>query len=77
MVFKQPGLGINVILGGGRIHWLPNTTTDIEGMPGKRGDGKDLISTWLGQKWDERAVHVNGRAQLLATDLSQVHQLHF
>ncbi|XP_021966239.2 alkaline phosphatase isoform X2 [Folsomia candida] len=75
LVFKQPGLGINVILGGGRIHWLPNTTTDIEGMPGKRGDGKDLISTWLGQKWDERAVHVNGRAQLLATDLSQVDYL--
>ncbi|CAM9162828.1 unnamed protein product, partial [Lampetra fluviatilis] len=41
--------GINVVLGGGRQHMLPNTTADPE-YPGKTGDRRDrrnLVEEWL------------------------------
>lgn len=75
LVFNQPGRNINVILGGGRGHWLHNTTIDIEGHPGRRGDGKNLVSTWLLQKQNERAAYVGSRTELMATNLSQVDYL--
>lgn len=75
LVFNAPGRGINVILGGGRAHWLPNSTIDVEGMPGKRGDGKNLILEWMNQKGGERAAHITGRSQLVSTNWTEVDYL--
>ncbi|ULB12280.1 alkaline phosphatase (plasmid) [Cereibacter azotoformans] len=33
---------IDIALGGGRAHFLPETVTDVEGKAGKRTDGRDL-----------------------------------
>ena len=37
------GDGLHVIFGGGRRHFLPTSTTDDEGSPGSRSDGRDLL----------------------------------
>ena len=40
------GDGIDVVMGGGRRHFIPNTFTDEEGKTGKRTDGVNLINSW-------------------------------
>lgn len=40
------GDGIDVVMGGGRRHFIPNTFTDEEGKSGKRQDGINLIDSW-------------------------------
>lgn len=40
------GDGIDVVMGGGRRHFIPNTLTDEEGKNGKRTDGVNLIDSW-------------------------------
>lgn len=40
------GDGIDVVMGGGRRHFIPNTFTDEEGKTGKRTDGVNLIDSW-------------------------------
>lgn len=55
-------------MGGGRREFLPNTTTDDEGVPGQRTDGTDLIKHWLHHKQSHghhRAAYVQNRDQLL------------
>ncbi|KAL4630744.1 intestinal-type alkaline phosphatase 1-like [Arapaima gigas] len=49
---------INVILGGGRIYMLPNTTTDPEypSEKGRRWDKINLITEWLNMKPKSRYV---------------------
>ncbi len=34
---------IDIAMGGGRAHFLPTDVTDIEGKPGKRTDGRNLV----------------------------------
>ncbi|MGE3845206.1 MAG: alkaline phosphatase [Vicinamibacterales bacterium] len=36
------GKGLDVLMGGGRRHFVPNTVFDEEGVKGVRGDGRDL-----------------------------------
>lgn len=45
------GDGLEVVLGGGRSKFLPNTTNDPEdsGQKGERLDGRDLTTEWLTQ----------------------------
>lgn len=40
------GDGVDVVMGGGRRHFIPNTLMDEEGKTGKRTDGVNLIETW-------------------------------
>ena len=48
LVEFSKGDGIEVVLGGGRGHFLPNTVKDPEyDQYGWRGDGRNLISGWL------------------------------
>lgn len=42
------GDGIEVAMGGGRRHFLPNTVVDAEGSSGRRNDGNDLTAMWEG-----------------------------
>lgn len=41
------GNGLEVVFGGGRRAFLPETVTDIEGSKGRRQDGRDLTAEWL------------------------------
>lgn len=44
--FNQ-GKGVNVVMGGGRRAFIPNTVVDDTGKAGKRNDGRDLTAEWL------------------------------
>ena len=46
LVEFSSGDGIDVVMGGGRRHFIPNTVTDEEGKAGKRTDGVNLIDSW-------------------------------
>ncbi len=38
------GEGLHVIFGGGRRHFLPTSASDDDGVPGRRSDGRDLLT---------------------------------
>jgi len=59
---------IEVILGGGRRNFLP------ESEAGKRADGRDLTTEWL-QHYPERAAYVSKGSELRARDLGQLDHL--
>ncbi|MCZ4336318.1 alkaline phosphatase [Shewanella colwelliana] len=63
--FNQ-GKGINVVMGGGRRAFIPNTTVDPEGKSGRRADGRDLTAEWLSQY--SNAAYVTDRDSFLALD---------
>ncbi len=46
LVEFDKGDGLQVVFGGGRREFLPNTVTDPEGKQGKRKDGRNLITEW-------------------------------
>ncbi|MFV7782901.1 alkaline phosphatase [Shewanella marisflavi] len=62
------GKGINVVMGGGRRAFIPNTVVDPEGKSGKRNDGRDLTAEWLAQY--PNASYVTDRDSFLAMDTS-------
>lgn len=62
------GNGPEVVLGGGRSKFLPNTTADPEdsGRTGERKDGRNLVNEWLRKR--TRSAHVWNKRQLDAID---------
>lgn len=70
MMEYETGKNLNVILGGGRTKFLPNTTTDGYGNAGSRHDGRNLINEWKQQKKDIGAnlSYVTDRSGLLNVD---------
>ena len=42
----QPGNGLDLLMGGGRRNFLPESATDEEGAQGKRMDGRNLVDEW-------------------------------
>ena len=62
------GNGINVVMGGGRRAFIPNTVTDPEGKSGKRLDNRDLTVEWLDNY--PNAAYVADRDSFLALDAS-------
>jgi alkaline phosphatase len=62
------GDGLEVALGGGRAHFLPNTMTDPEdaGTTGYRTDGRDLTKEWAAKR--PRSAYVWNKAQFDAID---------
>lgn len=44
--FIDKARNIDVVFGGGRRHFLPNTVTDLNGEKGNRQDGRNLINDW-------------------------------
>ncbi|KAL1141018.1 hypothetical protein AAG570_000944, partial [Ranatra chinensis] len=68
-----------VVLGGGRRHWLPKVARDPEDADeeGRRLDGRNLIEDWLRDKKRRniRANYVWNRQQLLETDPKKVDHL--
>lgn len=71
LVSYSYGDGVDVILGGGRRHFLPSE----EG--GKRQDGRDLTTEWLQRYEDsgEQAVYLQSGTELDGQDLSSTDKL--
>ena len=62
------GDGVDVILGGGRAHFLPREQADPEyaGSTGRRADGRNLVAQW--QQGGENRDYVWNRSQFEALD---------
>ncbi|WP_394392045.1 alkaline phosphatase [Shewanella woodyi] len=58
------GSGINVVMGGGRRAFIPNTLTDAEGKNGKRLDGRNLTDEWTAKYTN--SAYVEDRDSFLA-----------
>ncbi|WP_298768185.1 alkaline phosphatase [uncultured Shewanella sp.] len=67
------GEGMNVMLGGGRRAFIPNTVVDGEGQSGKRLDGVDLTQQWLNQY--DNAAYVQDRAHFIDIDPLEIDHL--
>ncbi|XP_042867407.1 alkaline phosphatase, tissue-nonspecific isozyme-like isoform X3 [Penaeus japonicus] len=72
LVENEPGRNINVLLGGGRRHWIPTTEFDREerDQRGRRTDGKNLLDAWVHDKKtrDLHAEYVWNKAQFDSVD---------
>ncbi len=68
------GDGIDVVLGGGRRNFLPDTVLDSEDdqQKGWRRDGRNLTAEWLGKP---KSVYVWNKAQFDAVDVAQTDHL--
>jgi alkaline phosphatase len=64
------GDGIDVVFGGGRVAFLPETIVDVEypGFRGSRKDGRNLIETWMKKAG---TTYVTDRKGFLAIDASK------
>ncbi|MFC4728596.1 alkaline phosphatase [Coralloluteibacterium thermophilus] len=64
------GDGIDVVMGGGRLAMLPAEVADPEyGIPGRRGDGRNLVAEWQARHPD--GAWLWNRAQFDATDFAR------
>lgn len=70
LVGWQAGDGFEVVLGGGRNYFMPNTMADPEdqGRTGNRQDGRDLTAEWTAQ--DNNSVFVWNLDQFNAIDMA-------
>ncbi|XP_022162133.1 alkaline phosphatase-like [Myzus persicae] len=79
LVEDDPGRFINVILGGGRRHWLPKVAQDPEQPTdeGRRLDGRNLIDDWIRDKKKRniKAEYVWNNSQLDKIDAKNVDYL--
>ncbi|XP_055863560.1 alkaline phosphatase-like [Biomphalaria glabrata] len=68
---------IQVIMGGGRRHFMNNTTPDPVSGYGQRSDGLDLIQAWKNDKSTRNVKHqyVYDRQQLKDVDVAQTDYL--
>ncbi|XP_030376232.1 alkaline phosphatase [Scaptodrosophila lebanonensis] len=65
LIHGQVGQKLNVILGGGRENFLPQSATDAKGAPGRRLDGRNLIAEWK-QQHTNSAHFVQTRDELMS-----------
>nr|WFJ40317.1 alkaline phosphatase [Holotrichia parallela] len=65
LIHGETGKNFNVILGGGRRNFIPNSIYDEENTKGRRRDGLNLIDEWLESKENENAAYVWNRTGLL------------
>lgn len=50
LIHGKVGKQLKVIFGGGRSNFLDKSQNDEQGVPGRRSDGKDLVTEWLNNK---------------------------
>ncbi|KAH8380218.1 hypothetical protein KR009_009500 [Drosophila setifemur] len=67
LIDGEVGQRLRVVMGGGTIKFLPNTTTDVYGNRGQRLDGRNLIEEWQQRKPGNARVLFN-RTDLLDND---------
>ncbi|XP_061714309.1 alkaline phosphatase-like [Cydia pomonella] len=79
LVENEPGRSINVIMGGGRRHFLPTVTPDPEhpSREGRRLDGRNLAEDWAREKKRRRlrAQYIHSKDQLAKLDPRSVDYL--
>ncbi|KAJ3664703.1 hypothetical protein Zmor_000251 [Zophobas morio] len=79
LIENDPGRNINVLLGGGRRHWLPKVAHDPEQTKdeGRRLDGRNLIDDWARDKKKRglKAEYVWNKGQLDKINPNQVDYL--
>ncbi len=59
------GNGIEVMMGGGRRHFLPKEVVDVEGKKGRRNDNRNLLEEWS-------ARHPQGQLVQSKNELDQI-----
>uniref|UniRef100_A0A7G3ABG4 Alkaline phosphatase n=1 Tax=Lutzomyia longipalpis TaxID=7200 RepID=A0A7G3ABG4_LUTLO len=64
LIHGKIGENLNVIMGGGRRHFLPEWETDVDGSPGTRGDGVNLIKQWKRHHRKHAARYTETREEL-------------
>lgn len=64
----EHGDGIDVVMGGGRRHFIPKQVTDIEGKSGKRKDKRNLINEWQVNNTNGVVVQTQGEFDSIDTD---------
>ncbi|KUJ83891.1 alkaline phosphatase [Microbulbifer flavimaris] len=77
MVALEAGDGIDVAMGGGRRHFLPATETDLEGKPGRRQDGRNLVQEWQ-QRYSDggtNAVYIEDQSGFDSIDVAATDKL--
>jgi len=74
LVEMPVGDGIDVILGGGRRGFLPTDMTDLEGVPGKREDGRNLVQEWQ-QRYGKNGVYIEDRSGFDRLDIKSTDKL--
>uniref|UniRef100_A0A8D9BH38 Alkaline phosphatase n=1 Tax=Cacopsylla melanoneura TaxID=428564 RepID=A0A8D9BH38_9HEMI len=77
LITRAPGNELNVILGGGRAHFLPDFVTDDEGHNGKRKDKRDLIDIWkqVKVKQGKSIAYVTNQTDLMKVNTSSTDYL--
>ncbi|XP_018328253.1 alkaline phosphatase-like [Agrilus planipennis] len=79
LIENDPGRNINVLLGGGRRHWLPKVARDPERTKeeGRRLDGRNLIDDWIRDKKRRylRGHYVWNKTELAAVNPDEVDYL--
>ncbi|PNF19206.1 hypothetical protein B7P43_G09519 [Cryptotermes secundus] len=79
LVEDQPGRSINVLLGGGRRHWVSAMTRDPEEpqKEGRRLDGRNLVEDWLRDKKGRglKAQYIWNKRQLQQVDVRTLDHL--
>lgn len=67
LIHGEVGRQLNVIMGGGRQQFLPETETDPDGEKGKRGDAVNLVEEWQ-RLHHQTGVFVDTKDKLAAVD---------
>lgn len=66
-----------VLMGGGRAKFFPNTDKDQQNLKGQRLDGRNLIKEWLllNRTHGARSAYITDRSQLMSVNTSQTDYL--
>ncbi|WP_193190846.1 alkaline phosphatase [Microbulbifer taiwanensis] len=77
LVQLAAGDGIDLVLGGARRNFLPDTVTDLEGVAGKRADGRNLVDEWQERYNDgiTNAAYIEDRAGFAGVDVAATDKL--
>lgn len=54
-----------MVFGGGRQEFLPKQMVDVDGKPGKRTDGNNLVRQWKHKHREEKAHYVETKEELM------------
>lgn len=74
LVEMDRGDGIDVILGGGRRAFIPQSVTDLEGEKGKRTDGRNLVQEWQ-NRYGAAATYIEDEKGFKAVDAAKTDKL--
>lgn len=74
LVEMNVGDGIDMVMGGGRHAFLPESVTDLEGAKGKRTDGRNLVQEWK-RRYGAGATYIEDRSGFDKLDIAGIDKL--